>query len=430
MAFKKTGITFNEAANEWMEHYECDHEWEVANLPKCNPGSTVKVLDTGKEYNVGNNGLWGGGGVKSWNELNDRPFSEESGVVEVLPECQPTYSEGNLFTLQETCFDIKIGQTYIVKFNGAEYNAIALDGSAFGAYYAVLVNEGADVSTGEGTVFTIMLFDEERANDNEHGGDIVVLDGSTSVTLSIYQDNTVITPIEGKYLPKGTPYVEETEGVVEVLAETTVAFSDSVSGYAVEMGQSLIAGETYTVNWNGEEYSCVAQDAAVITSGEVEGIFLGNFGQMMGGNSTGEPFVLTIIDGEAIFMDVNDLREDVTVSVKFKGTITTIHPIDPRCLPDGIGGGSFVINGSFNLGEMTITADKTFAEVKAAYEAGVFPVALLKNNQGSTKELFYFSYVMSDDDTGEPFMFGFYSPLENANAVADGDINGWYLEKS
>ena len=81
MAFKKIGTTYNEAANEWAEHYECDYEWEVANLPACNPGSSVKVLSTGKEYKVGTNGLWGGGGVSSWNDLTDKPFYEEMADV-------------------------------------------------------------------------------------------------------------------------------------------------------------------------------------------------------------------------------------------------------------------------------------------------------------------------------------------------------------
>lgn len=60
MAFKKISTTYNAEANEWAEHYECDHEWEIANLPPCNPGSSVNVLDSGKEYTVGVNGLWGG----------------------------------------------------------------------------------------------------------------------------------------------------------------------------------------------------------------------------------------------------------------------------------------------------------------------------------------------------------------------------------
>lgn len=58
MATKKIRSVLNTERNEWIEAFEVDKEYEIANLPVCNPGSTVLVKETGSTYSVGNNGIW------------------------------------------------------------------------------------------------------------------------------------------------------------------------------------------------------------------------------------------------------------------------------------------------------------------------------------------------------------------------------------
>lgn len=68
MSFIKKSQEYNKELEKWMEHFECDNESDIEDIPSCVPGSTVKVLSTGKTYTMTNFGVFdgvggGGGGV-------------------------------------------------------------------------------------------------------------------------------------------------------------------------------------------------------------------------------------------------------------------------------------------------------------------------------------------------------------------------------
>lgn len=152
-----------------------------------------------------------GGGATSWNDLTDKPFYSEMGIVEILPETtielDPEYGEG--FGLD--IFDVQAGTTCIVKWNGTEYNCVAQPFDMEGIPAVVLGNLGA-MTGGDltGEPFVLMFLDAEAAAMLGAGFGVYALDGSESVTLSISAESEVVHKMDEKYLPSyAVLYVEE-----------------------------------------------------------------------------------------------------------------------------------------------------------------------------------------------------------------------------
>lgn len=84
---------------------------------------------------------------------------------------------------------------------------------------------------------------------------------------------------------EGRPFYSENMTLVDTTLEI-----DPDAGYGILADPiGLIAGQEYTVTWNGAEYVCTAQDAIIEGTPAVT---LGDIGLMMGGASTGEPFII------------------------------------------------------------------------------------------------------------------------------------------
>ena len=120
-----------------------------------------------------------------------------------LEECQPTFvEEAGMFAITEPVPSLTAGDTYTVTWNGTEYNCVALSytadnieiGAALGNVGAV---EGGE-STGE--PFALILVKPEMATEEGFYGQILPLDGSTSLTLSIKGEVATYHPISEKYL--------------------------------------------------------------------------------------------------------------------------------------------------------------------------------------------------------------------------------------
>lgn len=129
----------------------------------------------------------------SWNDLEDKPFYEEVKEIEIFPECQLSMPE-NMAAFDLGNIVLELGAKYIVKWNGMEYSVTAMDGSGLmGVPSVMLVNEGADLTTGEGAVFMIICIEGRCAARD--------ITGATELTLSISQKTENIKPLDEKYLP-------------------------------------------------------------------------------------------------------------------------------------------------------------------------------------------------------------------------------------
>jgi hypothetical protein len=131
--------------------------------------------------------------------VKNRTHYETKEVVEILPETTVTASEETDGTaMLADNISVSVGESYSVFWNGAEYVCIGQDVSAMlGDGAVALGNVGAATGgTDTGEPFIILAFPTEGTGTN-----IMFLDGSSSVTLSIRGEQTTITPLPAKYLP-------------------------------------------------------------------------------------------------------------------------------------------------------------------------------------------------------------------------------------
>lgn len=323
----------------------------------------------------------GGGGAKSWNDLTGKPFGEETSVVEVLAETTLTPDATGMAILPDV-LDLAVGDKCTVNWRGVEYvrNAKAIpmnDGTS-----VVGVGNPSIGTNGEnsGEPFLILNLPAEMAAAVGGKAAIFSADGA-AFAVSVYKDNTVITPIEGKYLPKGTPWIEE-GGMVEVLPETTVTGEE---GYELFIPNiiDVTVGATYIVTHNGVDYEQVGQAV------DVDGISAVGFGDLtnFGATGNGEPFTMIIFPADIASqmgvggMLVNaDGSTSATISIYGEGEIA--HPIDPRCLPEGV---PTLFNVNVTTSDDGYTADKTYAEIYVkAFDEGTIIRCLLSTDSGTS----------------------------------------------
>ena len=114
------------------------------------------------------------------------------------------------------------------------------------------------------------------------------------------------------------------ESIFELLSETEVTFEDGIYEQPEYTGELLVSDETYTVTWNGTEYTCVAQTMSGM------GGAIGNVGLAMGGTDTGEPFVIVTMASEGMLV-IMALDGSTSATVKITGNI--IKKIEEKFLP-------------------------------------------------------------------------------------------------
>lgn len=149
-----------------------------------------------------------GGGVSSWNDLTDKPFYEEVGEIEILPEQTLVLEEvdGAMGT-NLTSLGFVDGQEYTVNYNGVEYVRNAFLFADMGGI--LLGNASAFGFEDTGEPFLIADIPSMSV------ASLMSLDRKSEVEISITYNGTVVHPLQEKFLPK-TPkihvdYYEYTE---------------------------------------------------------------------------------------------------------------------------------------------------------------------------------------------------------------------------
>lgn len=123
-------------------------------------------------------------------------------------------------------------------------------------------------------------------------------------------------------------------GMVEILPECQPLFEADEGIFSVTEGvTALVAGETYIVNWNGTEYTCIGQDASAM----MPGAFLLGEGSEFGLSGAGEPFVLAIVEEDGTYALVASPLDGTTeLTLSIYHNAETIHPIPGKLLPEGV----------------------------------------------------------------------------------------------
>lgn len=420
--------------------------WSMATTkaePISNKVTIIDANSTNKQYPsakavfdyVQNNSGGGGSGADLLNENGvikqqyfpeGYPYSEDSEGI-VLPETTivPMGEMGEA-PLTETLGLIE-GQTYRVNWNGTDYECVCskveVDGDGDGVVDTQigLGIGNIGIVTGEndtGEPFVIIELAPEFAAEMGVPSMVQIIDGSTSVTLSITGTATINTPIAQKFLPKGYPYF--VPGGEVVFPETTVNLP-----YEGEYNITLKAGYTYTVNWNGTDYACEATAFENEDVGFV--VALGN-GAVYGGEPTDDPFTILRLVGMAIiFSDESAATLSITQADSYLR-------LDERYLPRSVENTLAEANKAVAKVE-EVAAD---AAAKAAAKAtadkadkadpvfvGSISLGRVTGETVGAGSIAVGKYVVAQGETSQAFGYranatGDYAHAEGYNTVASG----------
>lgn len=187
-----------------------------------------------------------------------------------------------------------------------------------------------------------------------------------------------------------THWSEVEEGEI-LFSEATVAWDETTEYFGVmEVTAQLIIGNTYKVMFNGEEYLCDGIDY------EGMAVVIGNMGFMSADfESTGEPFAMVYQDGMCMLIpnDINSEEYEAgSAIISITEIVETVYK-----LPDKFIDKDFRITVTTNIDGEANTHDKTFVEIKSAYEAGKNISLLFK---GLLSTYMYQLAQVSDDAFG------------------------------
>lgn len=233
---------------------------ELANKqPKGNYVKTVNGKTPDANGNIVVAGGGGTGGVTSWNDLMDKPFYEEVSLETIVPEEEydgfthlsalGLYGKArmNWFTLQE-------GEKYIVRWKEEEeqdWPVTAFKMAQQGMEAIVLGNE--KLLSGESTT-PVEPFVVYQILDNNYCAICSTKDAESSHWVGVFKDNSVIKPLDAKFLPSPTAIdlsqFESNGKIVETFADgttktTTVEFDGN--GKPVKITDST--GNTTNLSW-------------------------------------------------------------------------------------------------------------------------------------------------------------------------------------
>lgn len=162
-------------------------------------------------------------------------------------------------------------------------------------------------------------------------------------------------PLTYDYMPEGYP--KKAIGAVTLMEEREVAFTSYASFFAAisPVKFDILDGQTYTVVWDGVEYSCVGH--AITEAGN----YIGN-PEALGGESTGEPFLYTP-EQNYLWVSYNTSTSH-TIKVTTQGTV--YKTIDKNFLPEAE---KFVVDAT-NLPSNTTGWGNLSDSLRGAIDAG------------------------------------------------------------
>lgn len=219
--------------------------------------------------------------------------------------------------------------------------------------------------------------------------------------------------IKQQHLPEGYPYAESTV----FLSETTPVFSADMGGFIIMSGvdaSMFTDGQTYTVNWNGTNYET---KALLSSDNGMNAIILGDMGATQGVPTTGEPFVVMILDAAAqaamgIAAVVIPIDGSASVTLSIAGE--AVAKIADKYLPNS----RTIVITSTNNAEPSMSYDNALT----ALQSGAFLIFRLLTPEIGIIMDFVFAEAISTEGTDKPY-------LEFRTASAENNIEQLYVDK-
>ncbi len=250
-----------------------------------------------------------------WHQLDprfipDMYYTEGGGGGEViLPEITLATGDDGYVNLP-VWVDLTAGRKYVVRYNGVEYEIVAVEYTEEGITGIALGNLGAMIGgTDTGEPFVILALTADSAADMGVFGTFVSIDGATSVTVSITGSGETIHKLDNKYLDlEWLPVQKKTL----LVAETVVENEGFLDGFGYEVAN---AGTKVMVVVDGVNYPVTYM---VSGSGADEVISIGNFAVVYPAfagtaNDTGEPYCAILLRGRSTFLFADGASHKVEV---------------------------------------------------------------------------------------------------------------------
>lgn len=114
--------------------------------------------------------------------------------------------------------------------------------------------------------------------------------------------------------------------IAKVVEEITINASSQDTTFTA--ASPIVIGETYSIHWGDKIYVCEAVDGAVMGPEGAGFPLLGNYGNLIGGTNTGEPFVITVMGTNGM---VIGFGEDIEITFSIDGKTT--KKISEKYLP-------------------------------------------------------------------------------------------------
>lgn len=207
---------------------------------------------------------------------------------------------------------------------------------------------------------------------------------------------------------KNRPFYEEVTDEI-LLPEQNYSFVGTSfdDAFTTTPTFEFTGGSTYTVIWDGEEYSCIAYYAP-----EPNGMALGNpsLGGVTGGGGN-EPFCVVFFNGRILIFPETSGKHTFLI----KAGNTTIHKIDEKFLPEQKPA-TLLVTCNDDMG----TFDKPYSEILEAYNNGQIVQAKI----GGSASIFTVVAVDSNE-----IVLATSSVIDNpgSNYYGDHDYSGRHL---
>lgn len=244
----------------------------------------------------------GGGDVSSWNDLTDKPFYEEDAGFDLCEEqtlSEFAYDEEfGMYASDVITFlhPMAVGGEYTVVFDSEEYKVVARDASGLIEGVLLLGNAEAFGFGGNNEPFLICF-----NPINNMGAVFSVVDTEAkSHTLRIYSMETVLKPLDNKYLA----ILDGKEGTETELLPSTTVTTEFDSTYQMYMSGALSTTEIFElwhgdgenktegsvfVEFDGTSYECAFQRLEALDNVNAVGNCVA-----FGGTGNGEPFAIAM----------------------------------------------------------------------------------------------------------------------------------------
>ena len=339
---------------DWFDNIEKQIEKKIDLPDGGTAGQVLTKTDDGQEWSPLPEGNvradYAQNNPEADNYIENRTHWTEDSALEILPETQIELTGGE--TAGTGGAVLIAGQTYTVNYEGIKYTCKAAE-VQLDATYICVGNYGeffGEAGTGEPFCYgyiapgvvedypdgAFLLCDFMPTSEGE----------SKTVTISISIDNTTIRKLDNKYLDLDWLPAHKTKDLFKQTLTIWQKDTDDVNrmfnGYCnyalTAANEPLQTGKTYSVEWDGVEYTCVAK---TLTWQVLEVVAIGNLNVFNSAEeNNGLPFAIGTFQNNddygqfTVSIHENSRPDEETHTVVVATDI--VEPLPEEFLPDSV----------------------------------------------------------------------------------------------